>query len=113
MAIGGKEFIVDYDDDPPTLKLDVLVGSPNSKVTETYSIKAELDTGCDFTFIPKALVSKLKLKWSGLDLPLVGYDEQEDPERRVKIYHAKIIIEGVDEAIIEVGVAGSAEWGVI
>jgi len=108
MAIGGKEFVMDFDDIPESYKIDILVSSPDPSSSDTVEIKAEIDTGCDRTLIPISLVRKLKLKWTGTEAKLVGVEEDPSNPRWIKFYLIRLIVEDVDEMSIVVGAADCA-----
>lgn len=104
MAIGGREFSMrELDCDPfPCFRIDLLVGSPNPKSKDEYHIADVLiDTGCDCTILPISLVDSLGLIWAGKFKTMTMADGVSTME--VKIYPAKVKIDGVIEEIIEVG----------
>src|ERR1035438_3938915 len=102
MTNGGKKFDFYFDDFPPSLRLDLIISSPDSSSKETLILKNVLvDTACSLTLIPTKIIKKLRLKYSGDTIQLSGYNEKTS--EAVKIYHAKIVIDGVDDVILKIG----------
>jgi predicted aspartyl protease len=103
MAIGGKEFCMDCSDPfIPCFRLDLFISSPNPQLTDLYPLKNILiDTGSDYTLLPNNLITKLKLIWTGDTKTMIQADGITEIE--VKIYPAKIKIDGVIEGIFEIG----------
>ena len=101
-VIGGKEFTMDYGDNPPSLKLDLIVKSPVKGSHQQEKVNSVLvDTGSDYTILPNTVIQKLKLKWNGNTSMLSGWNKNAAPVK-VKFYDALVEIVGVDEFIIEV-----------
>ena len=44
MAIGGREFVMDYNVVPASYKIEIRIASPDPNNTDTRTIIAELDT---------------------------------------------------------------------
>ncbi len=104
MAIGGKEFKMDFINSyPGSFKVELIIGSPDPQVTETFKTTALLDTGSDYTLVPIKFVRKLGLIYSGKTIKLTGFDDDDSKAVKTKFYSAKIIVEGVEEVYIEVG----------
>lgn len=101
-VIGGKEFTMDYGDNPPSLKLDLIVKSPVKGNPQQEKINSVLvDTGADYTMLPNTVIQKLKLKWNGNTSTLSGWNRDAAPVN-VKFYDVLVEIGGVDDFIIEV-----------
>ena len=100
MAIGGKKFLLDTEYAPPCLRIEIFIGSPDSKLTTLQKIEGVLlDTGSDLTLIPNNIIKALKLKMIGTK-ELENFNGQIVP---VKYYLAKIIIDDVVNDIVEIG----------
>ena len=101
MAIGGKEFLMNYEDNPPSLRIDLLISSTSPKSNSICKLNSVLvDTGCDITFIPNKIIAELDLEYSGDETELCGFDDNPDRCLKLKLYYAKISVEGVEEDII-------------
>jgi predicted aspartyl protease len=103
MAIGGRVFDMNLRDDPFSFKVDLLIAHPNSKITKCKALSdVLLDTGATNTFLPLSVIRELELPATGgPPLKITGYDKRKHEE--FDLYHARIRLEGVDEAILEVG----------
>ncbi|MES1226029.1 MAG: retroviral-like aspartic protease family protein [Bacteroidota bacterium] len=98
MAIKGKEFDMDYDDIPPSLKLDLILSCPDPANQSLQTIKAVLlDTGADYTIIPNDIIKKLGLKPTGDTTTLTGWDNKS--VEKLKFYSAKVKVEDVEDDI--------------
>lgn len=106
-VIGGKEFTMDYADNPPSLKLDLIIKSTLKGNNQQEKIDSVLvDTGADYLMLPDGVIQKLKLKSTGNTATLTSWDKKAAPVK-VKFYEAVVEVVGVDEFIIEVvGVDG-------
>lgn len=101
MAIGGKEFHMNYVDNPPTLRLDLIIASTFPQSDLTHTIRSVLiDTGGDITLIPNHVVQRLNLEYSGEETELSGFDDNPDNSVKIKLYFAKISVEGVEEDVM-------------
>jgi len=100
VAIGGKQFVLDYDNGFPCLRIDITICSPDPKNKEKHLFKNVLiDTGSDVTIIPNHVIKELALIYTGFR----NVENFNGEEVRVNFYAAKIIIIGIVEEIIEVG----------
>src|ERR1700738_1390923 len=100
MAIGGKEFEMDYDYAFPSLTVDLIIGSPDPRNKNTFKIKALIDTGSDFIALPNDIIEKLDLFWTGEEKEIEGWNGIISTMR---FFAAKITIEDILDDIFEVG----------
>ncbi|MGP8215064.1 MAG: aspartyl protease family protein [Bacteroidia bacterium] len=109
MAIGGKEFVIDYDAyRRPSLLIDITVSSPDKSTIEKNIKRALIDTGSDFTLLPKDIINSLNLKPTGNEYKIIGFDDdKKKKKKKVKFYMGKVKIDGVIETLLEVGAIDS------
>jgi predicted aspartyl protease len=103
MAIGGKVFRTIQRNSflPPELRLDFKIKSLDPGVKEVNRINnALVDTGSDFTFIPKSVIRKLNLSPIG---PRI-IESFDGTDAEIEFYIATITIEDVIEEEVAVGI---------
>src|ERR1700679_1007107 len=105
MAIGGKEFVMDFDYEFPSLTVDIIICSPDPRNTARLSIKALIDTGSDYIALPNDIINKLGLMWTGEEKNIEGWNGIAS---KMRFFWAKIIIEDIIEDICEIGNTQSA-----
>jgi len=89
MSIGGKEFTMNFDDVYPSLKIDVIIASPDPLCEDCYLVeKVLIDTGCERTIIPNEVVNNLNLKYTGETIDFTGFNEDYKNPVKVKILYS-------------------------